>query len=107
MPNNFRKYPVKQEQFKDIQALLYKLKDFQDLGFLFPNSRTFKDFQVLYEYDLTTHSIPWSSHFGHTPCSFSDENKFLQQRRLSVKRPNTFQNTQIWSTLCRQHVYVS
>ena len=49
MPNSFRKYLLKQEQFKDIQALLYKLKDFQGLEFLFPNSRTFKDFQVLYE----------------------------------------------------------
>jgi hypothetical protein len=49
MPNNFRKYPLKQEEFKDIQVLLYKLKDFQSLGFLFPNSRTFKDFQILYE----------------------------------------------------------
>jgi hypothetical protein len=44
MPNNFRKYPLKQEQFMDFQALLYKLKDFQGLEFLFPNSRTFKDF---------------------------------------------------------------
>jgi hypothetical protein len=43
MPNNFRKYPVKQEQFKDFQALLYKLKDFQSLEFLFPNSGTFKE----------------------------------------------------------------
>jgi hypothetical protein len=42
MPNNFRKYPLKQEQFKDFEALLYKLKDFQGLEFLFPNSRTFK-----------------------------------------------------------------
>jgi hypothetical protein len=49
MPNNFRKYPLKQEQFKDFQVLLYKLKDFQSLGFLFPNSRIFKDFQVLYK----------------------------------------------------------
>jgi hypothetical protein len=46
MPNNFRKYPLKQEQFKDFQVLLYKLKDFRGLEFLFPNSRTFKDFQV-------------------------------------------------------------
>jgi hypothetical protein len=45
MSNNFRKYPLKQEQFKDFQALLYKLKDFQGLEFLFPNSRI----QVLYE----------------------------------------------------------
>ena len=29
MPNNFRKYPLKQEQFKDFQALHNKLKDFQ------------------------------------------------------------------------------
>ena len=35
MPNNFRKYPLKQEQFKDFQALLYKLKDFQGLNFCF------------------------------------------------------------------------
>ena len=32
----------KQEQFKDFQALLYKLKNFQGLEFLFSNSRTFK-----------------------------------------------------------------
>lgn len=56
---------------------------------------------------LVTRHVPWSLHFGHTPCSFSDENKFLQQRRLSEKRPNTFQKTQMWSTLCKQHVYVS
>jgi hypothetical protein len=49
MLNNFRKYPLKQEQFKDFEALLYKLKDFQGLEFLFPNSRTFKDLQGLYE----------------------------------------------------------
>jgi hypothetical protein len=42
MPNNFRKYPLKQEQFKDFQALLYKLKDFQGLEFLFSDSRIFK-----------------------------------------------------------------
>jgi hypothetical protein len=35
MPNNFRKHPLKQEQFKDFQALLYKLKDFKALDFLF------------------------------------------------------------------------
>ena len=52
MPNNFRKYPLKQEQFKDFQALLYKLKNFQGLKFLFPNSRTFKDFEVLYDNGL-------------------------------------------------------
>jgi hypothetical protein len=40
---------LKQEEFKDIQVLLYKFKDIQGLGFLFSNSRTFKDFQVLYE----------------------------------------------------------
>jgi hypothetical protein len=28
MPNNFKKYSLKQEQFKDFQALLYKLKNF-------------------------------------------------------------------------------
>jgi hypothetical protein len=44
MPNNFRKYPLKQEQFKDFQVLLYKLKDFQGLAFYFPYSRTFNDF---------------------------------------------------------------
>jgi hypothetical protein len=47
MSNNLRKYPLKQEQFKDFQALLYKLKDFQGHEFLFPNSRIFKDFQGL------------------------------------------------------------
>jgi hypothetical protein len=40
---------LKQEEFKDIQVLLYKFKDIQGLEFLFSNSRTFKDFQVLYE----------------------------------------------------------
>ena len=40
---------LKQEGFKDFQALLYKFKDFQGLEFLFSNSRTFKDFQVFYE----------------------------------------------------------
>jgi hypothetical protein len=45
MSNNFRKYPLKQEQFKDFQALLYKLEDFQGLEFVFPNSRI----PVLYE----------------------------------------------------------
>jgi SET domain-containing protein len=49
LQNNFRIYPLKQEQFKDFQALLYKLEDFQALEFLFSNSRTFEDFQVLYE----------------------------------------------------------
>jgi hypothetical protein len=49
MPNNFRRYPLKQEQFKDFQAPRYKLKEFQGLGFFFPNSRAFKHFQILYE----------------------------------------------------------
>ena len=40
---------LKKEGFKDFQALLYIFKDFQGLEFLFSNSRTFKDFQVLYE----------------------------------------------------------
>jgi hypothetical protein len=40
----FRKYPLKQEQFKDFEALLYKLKDFEGLEFLFPNSRTLQGF---------------------------------------------------------------
>ena len=40
---------LKQGEFKDIQVLLYKFKDIQGLEFLFSNSRTFKDFQVLYE----------------------------------------------------------
>jgi hypothetical protein len=39
----------KQEEFKDFQVLLYKFKAIQGLGFSFSNSRTFKDFQVLYE----------------------------------------------------------
>jgi hypothetical protein len=56
MPNNFRKYPLKQEKFMNFQALLYKLKDFRVLEFLFPNSRTFKDFQVLYE--------PWKAQYS-------------------------------------------
>ena len=42
MPNNFGKYPLKPEELKDFQALLYKLKNFQGLEFLFPNSRIFK-----------------------------------------------------------------
>ena len=42
MPNNFRKYALKQEQFKDFQAVLHKFKDFQGLEVLFLNSRTFK-----------------------------------------------------------------
>jgi hypothetical protein len=49
MPNNFWKYPPKLEKFKDFQELLYKLKNFQVLEFLFPNSRTFTDFQFLYQ----------------------------------------------------------
>ena len=50
MSNNFRKYPkTKAKKFKDFQVLLYKFKDIPDLEFLFSNSRTFKDFQVLYE----------------------------------------------------------
>ena len=40
---------LKQEEFKNIQVLLYKFEDIQGLEFLFSNSRTFKDFQVLYE----------------------------------------------------------
>jgi hypothetical protein len=48
MSNNFRKYPLKQEEFKDFQVLLYKFKDIQGLEFLFSNSRTFTDFPVLY-----------------------------------------------------------
>ena len=40
---------LKQEKFKDFQVLLYKFKDIQGLEFLFTNSRTFKEFQVLYE----------------------------------------------------------
>ena len=42
-------HKLKQEESKDIQVLLYKFKDIQGLEFLFSNSRTFKDFQVLYE----------------------------------------------------------
>jgi hypothetical protein len=40
---------LKQEKFKEFQILLYKFKDIQGLEFLFSNSRTFKDFQILYE----------------------------------------------------------
>jgi hypothetical protein len=40
-------HKLKQEEFMDFQVLLYKLKDIQGLEFLFSNSRTFKDFQVL------------------------------------------------------------
>jgi hypothetical protein len=35
-------YKLKQEEFKDSQALLYKFQDIQGFGFLFSNSRTFK-----------------------------------------------------------------
>jgi hypothetical protein len=51
MSSNFRKFPktIKQEEFKDFQVLLYIFKDIQGLEFSFSNSRTFKDFQVLYE----------------------------------------------------------
>jgi hypothetical protein len=56
----FQKISTKEttkDQFKDLQALLYKLKDIQGLEFLFPNSGTFKDFQVLYtNSELSTHS---------------------------------------------------
>jgi hypothetical protein len=54
MPNNFRKYPLKQEQFKDFQALLYKVKVFQGLEFLFPNSRILKDFNDILVYYIGT-----------------------------------------------------
>jgi hypothetical protein len=42
--NQFQKISkkLKQEEFKDFQALLYKFKDIQGLEFLFSNSRTFK-----------------------------------------------------------------
>jgi hypothetical protein len=40
---------LKHEKFKDFQVLLYKFKEIQGLEILFSNSRTFKDFQVLYE----------------------------------------------------------
>ena len=54
MPKNFRKYPLKQEQFKDFHFIL---QDLQGLEFLFPNSGTFKDFQVLYtNSELSTYS---------------------------------------------------
>jgi hypothetical protein len=42
-------HKLKQEECKDFQGLLYKFQDIQRLEFLFSNSRTFKDFQVLYE----------------------------------------------------------
>jgi hypothetical protein len=44
--NALRRYPTtcKQEEFKDVQALLYKFKDFQGLEVLVSNSRTFKYF---------------------------------------------------------------
>ena len=50
MSNNFRKYPQTkaEEEFKDIQVLLYKFKDIQGLEFLFSNSRTFKDRNSLF-----------------------------------------------------------
>ena len=40
-------HELKQEEFKDIQVLLYKFKDIPGLEFLFSNSRAFKKFQVL------------------------------------------------------------
>ena len=42
-------HTLKQDEFNDFQALLYKFKDFQCLELLFSNSSTFKDIQVLYE----------------------------------------------------------
>ena len=64
---------LKQEEFKDIQVLLYKFKDIQGLEFLFSNSRTFKDFQAVAE----IHFFQWGakppkfptklSNFRHTP----------------------------------------
>jgi hypothetical protein len=47
--SDFQKISTTARQFKDFEALPYKLKDFHGLEILFPNSRTFKDFQVLYE----------------------------------------------------------
>jgi hypothetical protein len=44
---NIRK--LKEEKIKDFQVLLDKFKDIQGLEFLFSNSTTFKDFQVLYK----------------------------------------------------------
>jgi hypothetical protein len=37
-----------QEQFKDFRALLYKLKDFRGLEFLFPNSRNLYEPCIIY-----------------------------------------------------------
>ena len=59
MQNQFNKISVFECQTISgrIQGLLYKSQDIQVLGFLFSNSRTFKDFQVLYE--------PWCRAFAH------------------------------------------
>ena len=45
-------YKLKQDKFKVFQAIFYKLMTVQDLEFLFPQPRTFKDSQDLYK----THS---------------------------------------------------
>ena len=61
MSNNFRKYPKT------------KARKIQDFEFLFSNSRTFKDVQVLYERCLYCFPLPFSlyifDHFSF-PCLF-------------------------------------
>jgi hypothetical protein len=53
MSNNFRKYPyTKARRIRGLSStslVLYKFQGIQGLDFLFSNSKTFKDFQVLYE----------------------------------------------------------
>jgi hypothetical protein len=71
MPNNFRKYPLKQDNLRSFQALLFKLKDFKAFNFV----TKFKDFQefsrcvrtpwlscsgpMSYESVLETADLPW------------------------------------------------
>ena len=48
---------LNQDEFNDFRALIYKLKNFEDLELwslkvVFSNLRTFKDIQILYEFCL-------------------------------------------------------
>ena len=53
MSKNVQK--LNQDEFNDFRALIYKLKNFEDLELwslkvVFSNLRTFKDIQILYEF---------------------------------------------------------
>jgi hypothetical protein len=57
MSNNFRKYPkTKARRIQGHSSTSLQIQGHSGLEFLFSNSRTFKDFQVLYEPCLTA---PW------------------------------------------------